>query len=78
MAGPRLQRSHHPRAPQPPVHVATPALQALGDQITGGVLFIGKLGVGMDLVPDGNHFSLMGSNFGERGWEQLRVHDQTP
>ena len=71
------QGAHHAGAAQAAVHLPAPAGQALGDQVAGGVFFIRQLGVGVDLLADGHHLGLEGTDGVEGGREQGGVHGRS-
>jgi hypothetical protein len=73
-AGARAQRAHHAGAAQAAVHLPAPALPALGHQVAGGVLFVGQLGVGVDLLADGDHLGFVGADGVEGGQGTGGVH----
>ncbi|MNT08573.1 hypothetical protein D3C72_1433200 [compost metagenome] len=49
------QRADHAGAGQAAVHLVAPFGQARGHQLAGHVLFVGQLGVGVDLVAQADH-----------------------
>ncbi len=73
-AGARAQCAHDAGAAQAAMHFITPARQTLGHQIGGGVLFIGKLRVAVDLVTDRDHFFFVGADLVEGRRQQGSVH----
>ena len=71
------QRADHAGAAQAAMHLVAPALQSLGHQVGGGVLFVGELRIRVDLAPDGDHLVFMLADLVERGQGQRCVHGWT-
>ena len=59
---------------QAAVHGVAPALQPLGHQVAGGQLLETQLGVGVDLVPGGEHLVFDGADGGQGGQVGAGVH----
>lgn len=52
------------------MHLVAPAPKPLGHQFGSGMFFAGQLWLGVNLVPDGDHFRFVGTNAVER-WKHI-------